>query len=212
MSHVRKPLAAAALLNTAIFIGEGIAGIKSHSLSLMMDGIHNFSDEMALFFLFLAYVLPLTLSKNLQRLANFLNSFGLIGISALLVWQAFGRFQNPVHVIGVVPVIAGVLAAGANGAVAAVLWKVREQNAAIKLAYLHNLGDVYVSLAPVASGVLILLTGKYFVDPLIAILIALWFILSTVQEIIASGDQLLWPDDAVCRHQPAESPNAKNAI
>ena len=212
MSHVRKPLAAAALLNTAIFLGEGIAGIKAQSLSLIMDGIHNFSDEMALFFLFLAYVLPLTLSKNLQRLANFLNSFGLVGISVVLVWQAFGRFQHPVYVIGVVPVIAGVLAAGANGAVAGVLWKVREQNATIRLAYLHNLGDVYVSLAPVASGVLILLTGKYIVDPLIAILTALWFIWSTVKEITASGDQLLWPENAVCRHQFTESPEPEKAV
>ncbi len=204
MSHVRKPLAFAAIFNAAIVAGEGIAGIKSQSLSLIMDGIHNLSDEMALLFLFLAYILPLSLSKNLQRSANFLNSLGLVVISAILIVQAIVRFQNPVHVIGVVPVIVGLLAAGANGAVAAFLWKVKAQNAAIRLAYLHNLGDVYVSFAPVASGIIVLLTGKYIFDPLIAVAIGVWFIWSTVQEVLTSREQLLWPEDAVCKHESPE--------
>lgn len=205
MSHVRKPLAFAALFNASIVVGEGIAGFKSHSLSLIMDGVHNLSDEMALIFLFLAYILPLSLSKNLQRSANFLNSLGLIGVSAVLIWQAIRRFQNPVHVIGVVPVAIGLLAAAGNGAVAAALWKVRKQNAAIRLAYLHNLGDVYVSFAPVASGIIVLLTGIYFFDSLIAIAIGAWFIWSTVKEVMISSEQLLWPDDAVCKHDPPEA-------
>jgi cation diffusion facilitator family transporter len=204
MSHVRKPLAAAAALNTLIFIGEGLAGIKAQSLSLIMDGIHNLSDEMALVFLFMAYLLPVALSKNFQRVANFLNSAGLVGMSVLLIWQAFVRLYQPTHVIGFLPIIVGLLAAAANGGVAAVLWNVREQNAAIRLAYVHNLGDVYVSLAPVASGILIALTSKYILDPLIAILIALWFIWSTVKEIMKSAEQLLWPEDAVCKHEALE--------
>ena len=212
MSHVRKPLATAAALNTLIFVGEGLAGIKAQSLSLIMDGIHNLSDEMALVFLFMAYLLAAALSKNFQRAANFLNSAGLVGMSVLLVWQAFARLYQPAHVIGLVPIIVGLAASAANGGVAAVLWRVRDQNAAIRLAYVHNLGDVYVSLAPVASGILIAITGKYILDPLIAILIAVWFIWSTVKEVMVSRDQLLWPDHAVCRHQPVEDFEPDNAV
>jgi cobalt-zinc-cadmium efflux system protein len=43
-----------------------------------------------------------------------------------------------------------------------------EHNAAIRLAYIHNLGDVWVSLAPVAAGLLLILTGNSLFDPLIA--------------------------------------------
>jgi len=50
-----------------------------------MDGVHNFSDELAMISLFLAYVLPIAMSKNFQRTANILNSVGLIIISGLLI-------------------------------------------------------------------------------------------------------------------------------
>ena len=58
MAHYRKPLAAAVGLNTAIIIGEAVAGWQANSLSLLMDSIHNLSDEMALVFVFLAFLLP----------------------------------------------------------------------------------------------------------------------------------------------------------
>jgi cobalt-zinc-cadmium efflux system protein len=204
MAHVRKPLAVAATLNTAVFLIEGIAGLKAQSMTLVMDSVHNLSDEMALVFLWLAYILPIKLSKNLQRSANLLNSLGLIALSALLIWQSVERLYNPSVVAGVIPIIVGILAAIGNAGVATSLWKVRDQNAAIRLAYLHNVADIYVSLAPVLSGILIILTGKFIFDPLLAIALAVWIIWSTVQEVRASRDQLLWPEDAVCRHEPSE--------
>jgi hypothetical protein len=39
MAHYRKPLAAAAALNTAIFVGEAVAGFQVDSLSLLMDSV-----------------------------------------------------------------------------------------------------------------------------------------------------------------------------
>ena len=39
-----------------------------------MDSVHNLSDELALVFLYLAFALPLGLSRNLLRSANVFNS------------------------------------------------------------------------------------------------------------------------------------------
>jgi hypothetical protein len=58
----------------------------------------------------------------------------LIAVSALLIWQGIQRPKTPARLIGVIPVIIGILAAIGNGAVAAFLWKARKQNAAIRLA------------------------------------------------------------------------------
>ena len=69
---------------------------------------------------------------------------------------------------------------------ARILYPVKNQNAAIRLAYLHNLGDIYVSLAPVLAGILVLLTHKSFFDPIIAAGIGTW---------------LIWPENAVCKHE-----------
>ena len=198
MSHVKKPLGLAAALNTTIFIAEGFGGIEGHSNSLIMDGVHNFSDELAMICLFLAYVLPLTMSKNFQRVANVLNSVGLVIISGLLIWQSVEHIIKPAPTIGYIPLIAGIFATLANWGVAKILYPVKNQNAAIRLAYLHNQGDIYVSLAPVTAGLLVLITGKSFFDPIIAIGIGGWLIGSTIKE--DSTTELIWPENAVCRH------------
>jgi Co/Zn/Cd efflux system component len=116
MAHYRKPLAAAAALNTAIFVVEAIAGFQADSLSLVMDSFHNLSDEMALVFLYLAFVLSHGVSRHLLRSANLFNSVGLVVISALLLWQAVERILHPIPVVGSVAIIIGLAAAAANWA------------------------------------------------------------------------------------------------
>jgi Co/Zn/Cd efflux system component len=199
MAHYRKPLAAAAALNTAIFAVEAVAGFKADSLSLVMDSVHNLSDEMALVFLYLAFVLPQGISRHLLRSANVFNSVGLVLVSGLLLWQAVERILHPTPVIGSVTIIVG-LAAAANWGVARLLLGPSRNNAAIRLAYIHNIGDVYVSLAPVAAGLLVTLTGYSIFDPLIAGGIALWIIVSTTREVFASSEELIWPEKIVCGH------------
>src|SRR4029077_8737777 len=139
MAHYRKPVAAAVALNTAIFVVEAIAGFQAQSLSLIMDSIHNFSDEMALVAVYLAFVLPLGVSRNLLRSANIFNSVGLIVVSALLLWQAIERVLHPMPIDGAVPIIVGLAAAAANWIVARLLLKPARNNAAIRLAYIHNM-------------------------------------------------------------------------
>jgi Co/Zn/Cd efflux system component len=99
-----------------------------------------------------------------------------------------------------VPVVVGLAAAAANYAVARLLREPGEHNAAIRLAYIHNLGDVWVSLAPVLAGVLLIATGYAFFDPLIAGGVALWIIVGTAREVLSSHDELIWPDRIVCCH------------
>jgi Co/Zn/Cd efflux system component len=201
MAHYGKPLAAAAALNTAIFVLEAIAGLKADSLSLVMDSVHNLSDEMALVFLYLAFVLPHGVSRHLLRSANVFNSVGLVLVSGLLLWQAADRILHPAPVIGSVAIVVGLFAAAAaNWGVARLLLAPSRNNAAIRLAYIHNIGDVYVSLAPVAAGLLVSLTDYSIFDPLIAAGIAVWIIASTVWEVFASSEELIWPEKIVCGH------------
>jgi cobalt-zinc-cadmium efflux system protein len=84
--------------------------------------------------------------------------------------------------------------------VAQLLYQPGRNNAAIRLAYIHNMGDVYVSIAPVAAGLLIMMTGYSVFDPIIACGIALWIIVSTMQEVFESREQLIWPEKVVCGH------------
>jgi len=159
MAHYRKAVAAAVALNTGIFVVEAVAGFRAHSLSLLMDSVHNLSDEMALVFIYLAFILSKGVSRNLLRSANIFNSVGLIVVSGVLLWQSVERLLHPAPVVGLVAIVVGLAAAAANWEVARLLWAPGRNNAAIRLAYIHNLGDVYVSLAPVLAGLLATVTG-----------------------------------------------------
>ena len=201
MAHYRKPLAAAVALNSAIFLVEAFAGFQANSLSLIMDSVHNLSDELALVLLYLAFVLPLGLSRNLLRSANAFNSIGIVVLSALLLWQATVRLLNPAPVWGGVTIVIGLLAALGNWGVARLLRNPARNNPAVRLAYIHNLGDIQVSLAPVLSGLLVIATGYSPFDPLIAAGVALWLIVSTLREVIGSHNELISPQKLGCGHE-----------
>ena len=198
MAHLRKPLTIALGMNTAVLVVETAGGVEANSLSLLTDAAHNLSDEVALGFLVLAYTLRTGLSSHFLRSANLFNSIGLFTISGLLVWQAIERLIHPQPVWGIVPIIAGLLAAAGNWFVAQALREPSKEDLAIRLAYVHNLGDTLVSLAPVLAGVAMVVTGSSLFDPAIAILIALVIVVTTFQAIRGSETDLMWPENVVC--------------
>jgi predicted Co/Zn/Cd cation transporter (cation efflux family) len=82
MSHRRPPLMRALQLNTAVLVVEIFGGLGFNSFSLIMDGIHNLSDEVALVLLVLAYSRRTGLSGKLLRYAGRVSSKKLEASSA----------------------------------------------------------------------------------------------------------------------------------
>lgn len=210
MAHLSKALCTATVLNTAVLGAEVIAGVSAGSLALVADGVHNLSDEMGLVLLWLASMLRHGLSRTAVRWANLVNSAGLIAVSIAIIVQAFARLSDPGPVLGLVPVTVGLAAALGNWSVARVLEPWAQTNPAIRLAYLHNRGDVLMSGVPILAGVLVLLTGQPMLDPALAILVALWIIVTTLREVLRSRQELLWPE-AMTSGSPAEPPGRADA-
>lgn len=204
MAHRRPPLVRALQLNTAVLVVEIAGGIGSNSFSLIMDGIHNLSDEVALVFLVLAYSLRAGLSGKLVRYANLFNSLGLLVICAFLIWRVAARLSHPVEVLGLVPIAAGLMGAAGNWGVARVLRESSKEDVAIRLAYVHNLGDTLVSLIPVVAGILVFTSGSSLFDSLFALLIAALIFITTLQAVIGSHKELLWPENVSCGHPGSE--------
>ena len=198
MSHRRPALVRAFWLNTAALVVELAAGAASNSISLVVDGVHNLSDEVALGLLVVAYTLRAGLSGRFVRMANLCNSVGLLAIGGLVAWQAVERVARPQSMVAIVPIVVGLLAAALNAAVAHALRDASRHDAAVRLAYAHNLGDTVVSLAPAAAGALTLLTGSAVFDPLVALAIAAVVIVPSVLAIVTSHRELIWPKDVVC--------------
>ena len=204
MSHRRPPLMRALQLNTAVLVVEIAAGIGANSFSLIMDGIHNLSDEVALLLLVFAYTLRTGLSSRLLRYANLFNSVGLLTVCAFLVLRVVERLSYPVEVFGIVPIAAGLVGALGNWGVARVLREPSKEDVAIRLAYVHNLGDTLVSLIPVVAGVLVITSGNFVFDSLFALLIAAVVFTTTLRAVIGSHKELLWPENVSCGHPVGE--------
>jgi Co/Zn/Cd efflux system component len=85
-----------------------------------------------------------------------------------------------------------------------VLREPSKEDPAIRLAYVHNLVDVLVSLAPVGSGILMITFGSFLFDPLTAILIAAVVVTTTLRAVIGSHEELLWPENVSCGHSGSE--------
>jgi len=107
-------------------------------------------------------------------------------------------------VIGVVPIVAGLVGALANWGVARVLREPSKGDVAIRLAYVHNLGDTLVSLIPVAAGILVFASGSSLFDSLFALLIAAVILITTLQAVVGSHRELLWPENVSCGHSGTE--------
>jgi cobalt-zinc-cadmium efflux system protein len=200
MAHRRPPLVRALQLNTAVLAVEIVGGIGSNSFSLIMDGVHNLSDEIALTLLVLAYSLRAGLSGKLLRYANLFNSIGLLTVSAFLILRVLARLSQPVEVLGLVPVFAGLIGAAGNWAVAKALRAPSKEDAAIRLAYVHNLGDTLVSLIPAVAGVLVFASGNSQFDSFFALLIGAMIVGGTLQAVVGSHKELLWPENVSCGH------------
>ena len=160
----------------------------------------------------LAYTLRAGLSSRLLRTANLFNSVGLLAISVFLVWRVIERLSEPAPVLGAVPVVAGLLGALGNWGVARVLKAPSRDDVAIRLAYVHNLGDTLLSLAPVLAGLLVLVTGRSWFDPAIALGIALVIVVTTVRSIAPAHQELLWPATVVCGHDDKRALTKRRAV
>jgi Co/Zn/Cd efflux system component len=94
----------------------------------------------------------------------------------------------------------GLAAAVGNGGVAWLLWGPGQEHTAIRLAYVHNRGDVVLSCAPVVAGVLITLSGRGVFDAAMALGVAVWMCWSTLRELLVAPEELISPGTLSCGH------------
>src|SRR5258708_21827344 len=91
------------IITVAFVIGEAIAGYFAHSLALLSDAGHNFSDALALVFSWYGIWMaqkPSTAKRTFGHhrvgiLAALVNSVSLVVIALLIFWEAIFRLRHP---------------------------------------------------------------------------------------------------------------------
>lgn len=180
---------AAALVLTLLFAGvEAVAGWWAGSLALLGDAGHMLTDSLALGLAALAAWLARrppssTHSYGYARvevLAALVNAGFMFAVVVGICWSAVQRLIDPRTVQG--NVVTWVAAAGLaiNIAVAWLLSR-GERTINVRGALLHVLGDLLGSVAALASGVVITMTGWMPIDPLLSLFICALILASTLR-------------------------------
>lgn len=175
---------------TACVLGVEIAGgLWTRSLALLSDAGHVFSDVSSLALSLLALRLaarPPTSrhSYGLHRaevLAALANGLGLLAICALILREAYSRFQQPPEVRSMEMLAIAAVGLVANWVVAGRLHGHSREDINLRSAYLHVVGDLLASIGVVVAAAIIALTGWQMVDPLLSVLIALIILVGAVR-------------------------------
>ncbi len=162
-------------------------GFVANSTALMADGGHNLSDVLSLILAWGAIILARRAAterytyglRSTSILAALANAMLLLVVCGAIAWEAIQRFSQ-------VPVVAGltvtfVATAGViiNGLSAWLFLKGSKGDLNVRAAYLHMATDAAVSAGVIASGIAIIFTGWYWLDPVISLLIVAVVIFST---------------------------------
>jgi len=164
------------LINTCFMLFEFLIGLATGSLILIADAAHNLTDSVTLAISFVGNKFALKPADDdhslghgrVSVLAAFINSVILVLVAGFIFFEAYQRLHNPEPVAGGIIAIVGAVGILANGAVA-FLFRNNRDDLNVKAAFTNMLFDALFSIAALAAGVLIVITGKTWIDPLISI-------------------------------------------
>jgi len=165
-------------LNLVFVVIEAAAGFLYGSMALVADAGHNLSDVLALA---LAWVASIAARrppsgrftygfKSSTILAALGNAMLLAFAIGAILFETFHRLMTPQQPEGIVMVIVAGIGVGIN-ALTAMLFLRGQDDINIRGAYLHMAADALVSLGVVMAGVAIILTGLWWIDPLVSLVI-----------------------------------------
>ena len=167
------------LLNTGFVVVEAVYGWLSGSMALIADAGHNLSDVLALLLAWGASVAarrPPTERftygyKSSTILAALANAALLLIAIGAIAFETVHRMADPAPVQGMTMVIVAGIGIAINTGTALLFLRGRNHDINIRGAFLHMAADALVSLGVVIAGVLIILTGANWIDPLVSIVI-----------------------------------------
>lgn len=174
-------------LNAAFVVVEAIYGLLSNSLALIADAGHNLGDVLALLLAwgatYLAQRKPTrTKTYGLRRgtiLASLISTLMLLMTVAVVAWEAIGRFTTPSAVNPLIVIVVAAIGVAINLATALLFLSSKDGDLNIKAAFMHMAADAVVSFSVVVVGIAIMLTGLFWLDPAVSLLIVIVVILST---------------------------------
>lgn len=182
-----------AVITLVLITVEVVAGLVSNSLALLTDAAHNLTDVIALLLGWYAVRISSRPAHaggtfgyhRVGILIALINSTTLVLIAGGIIYQAYSRFGLQEAIMPEMLVSVGTAALFVNAFTAWLLSSGRKADLNLHSVFLHLVGDVIASVAAIAVGIGIWLTGLLWLDLLASILIALlifWSAWGILQE------------------------------
>lgn len=181
IDHAGRALGIGIALNLGFVVLEAVAGILGHSMALLADAAHNLGDVLGLVLAWGANRLSRRLADrqfsyglgSSTMLAALINAITLILFSLWILWEAGMRLADPPAVDGLLVIAVALAGVLVNTATAWLLMAQQKHDLNLRGAFLHMAADAAVSVAVALSGLLILLTGLAWIDPVLSMLVSL---------------------------------------
>ena len=174
-----------------LIAAEIVAGTIGHSLALIADAGHLFTDAAALAFALVASAMAARPAagrwtfgySRLEILAAQANGITLGLIALWVIWSAVHRLVTPHDVRGGLVLVVALGGVAASVAASLVLARASRESLNVRGAFLHVLTDVAAFGAAALAGGLILATGWDRFDPIASLAVAALMLWSSAQLI-----------------------------
>jgi cobalt-zinc-cadmium efflux system protein len=185
---------------TIVFVVvELVAGIRAHSLALISDAGHNFTDALALLLAWIANYLESKPADEIKTygyqragvLSAFVNALTLIALALFIFYESVERLRAPQEVHEEVMLAVAGLGLLLNGGIMWALRTARQKDINVRSAFVHMLGDAVGSIAIIGGAIAIGYTNWVQIDPLLSILIGILIVWSAWDIIHESLNILL---------------------
>jgi len=178
-SNYNKAFAIGVALNVTYVVVEAGFGFRTNSLALLADAGHNLSDVLSLLLAWAAsHLSQIPPSKRRTYgwrrssiIAALLNAILLLVAIGGIGWEAVRRFGSPEAVPGAIVMAVAGFGVLINTATALLFLRGRERDINIKGAFLHMAADAGVSAVVVLGGLAISLTGLFWIDPIMSLVV-----------------------------------------
>ncbi|MGA7542008.1 MAG: cation diffusion facilitator family transporter [Nitrososphaeraceae archaeon] len=179
---IQRHLKVSIFVAIAIALIELVGGILSNSLSLVSDAVHVFGDILAIFMSLFAVSLATRQHKGsmtygyhrAEVLASMANGILLCAISVWIAVEAYQKLYSPKPIDAVLVMALASIGLAGNLVIMKVLRQDQERNLNVKSAFSHVLYDAISSIAVIFVGAFTFFTGVPGLDPLVALLIAVF--------------------------------------
>jgi cobalt-zinc-cadmium efflux system protein len=180
-------------LNGGFVVIEALYGFLANSTALLADAGHNLSDVLGLVAAWIAAVLAKRVPtarftyglRNSSILAALFNAVLLLIASGAIMLEAIQRLFTPEPVKSLTIIVVAAIGIFVNGFTAWLFASGQNGDINIRGAYLHMAADAAISAGVVAAGIIIMLTGWLWLDPLTSlalVAIIVWGTWSLLRE------------------------------